>query len=349
MTDHRRRDLPVLLLHNVNPRWTSAEIAEALEDVTTLGDALKSLGHPVELVAVEDGRLADRLDGYEPAEHIVFNWCEELPGVPHSEPEVAAILEGLGFTFTGSSSRVLTFSHDKPGVKRALDAARISTPPWAVFRRPSARGWSIFPAIVKAAHEHCSIGITAESVVASRAELEARIAYILKEHRQPALVEEFVDGREFHVAAWGNGTVTVLPAAEMDYVGLTDVRDRLFTYDAKYVPGSRLYETIELRVPAELDRRARSQLERIVHSTYRATACRDYGRIDLRYRDGIFYVIDVNPNPDINPKTSMSYAALEAGYSYGEMGSVIVNLAAARHPVYRAVEGGSALAAFKTA
>ncbi len=349
MTDHRRRDLPVLLLHNVNPRWTSAEIAEALEDVTTLGDALKSLGHPVELVAVEDGRLADRLDGYEPAEHIVFNWCEELPGVPHSEPEVAAILEGLGFTFTGSSSRVLTFSHDKPGVKRALDAARISTPPWAVFRRPSARGWSIFPAIVKAAHEHCSIGITAESVVASRAELEARIAYILKEHRQPALVEEFVDGREFHVAAWGNGTVTVLPAAEMDYVGLTDVRDRLFTYDAKYVPGSRLYETIELRVPAELDRRARSQLERIVHSTYRATACRDYGRIDLRYRDGVFYVIDVNPNPDINPKTSMSYAALEAGYSYGEMGSVIVNLAAARHPVYRAVEGGSALAAFKTA
>ena len=349
MADHRRRDLPVLLLHNVNPCWTSAEIAEAFEDVMALGDALRALGHPVKLVSVEDGRLAGRLDGYEPREHIVFNWCEELPGVPHSEPEVAAILEGLGFTFTGSSSRVLTFSHDKPGVKRVLDAARISTPRWAVFRRPSARSWTTFPAIVKAAHEHCSIGIAAESVVASRSELEDRIAYILKEHGQPALVEEFVDGREFHVAAWGNGTVTVLPAAEMDYVGLTDVRDRLFTYDAKYLPGSRLYETIELRVPAELDRRAASQLERIVHSTYRATACRDYGRIDLRYRDGVFYVIDVNPNPDINPKTSMSYAALEAGYSYGEMGSVIVNLAAARHPVYRAVQGSSALAAFKAA
>lgn len=344
MVDHRRRDLPVLLLHNVNPRWTSAEIAEADEDVGTLGGALRSLGHPVELVAVEDGRLAGRLASYEPREHIVFNWCEELPGIPHSEPEVAAILERLGFIFTGSSSRVLTFSQDKPGVKRVLDAAHISTPPWAVFRKPSARSWTIFPAIVKAAHEHCSIGISADSVVASRSELEARIAYILQEHKQPALVEEFIDGREFHVAAWGNGTVTVLPAAEMDYVGLTDIRDRLFTYDAKYLPGSRLYETIELRVPAELDPLARSQLERIVHSTYRATACRDYGRIDLRYRDGVFYVIDVNPNPDINPKTSMSYAALEAGYSYGEMGGRIVNLAAARHPVYRAVQG-NALAA----
>jgi len=339
MVDHKRRDLPVLLLHNVNPLWTSAEIAEADEDVTTLGDALRSLGHPVELAAVEDGRLADRLAGYEPREHIVFNWCEELPGVPHSEPEVAAVLERLGFAFTGSSSRVLAFSHDKPGVKRVLDAARIPTPPWAVFRKPSAPSWTVFPAIVKAAHEHCSIGISADSVVSSRTELEARIAYILKEHSQPALVEEFIDGREFHVAAWGNGTVTVLPPAEMDYVGLTDIRDRLFTYDAKYLPGSRLYETIELRVPAELDRLARSRLERIVHSTYRATACRDYGRIDLRYRNGDFYVIDVNPNPDINPKTSMSYAALEAGYSYGEMGSRIVNLAAARHPVFRSVQG----------
>ncbi len=339
MADHRRRDLPVLLLHNVNRCWSAAEIAEAGEDVATLGDAMRALGHPVELVAVEDGGLAARLEGYEPREHIVFNWCEELPGIPHSEPEVAAILERLGFVFTGSSSRVLTFSHDKPGVKRVLEAARISTPPWAVFRKPSARNWTIFPAIVKAAHEHCSIGITADSVVASRSELEARIAYILEEHKQPALVEEFIDGREFHVAAWGNGTVTVLPAAEMDYVGLTDIRDRLFTYDAKYLPGSRLYETIELRVPAELEGRASSLLERTVCATYRATACRDYGRIDLRYRDGVFYVIDVNPNPDINPKTSMSYAALEAGYSYGEMGSRIVNLAAARHPVYRAVQG----------
>ncbi|RPJ00543.1 MAG: hypothetical protein EHM31_07900, partial [Candidatus Aminicenantes bacterium] len=266
---------------------------------------------------------------------IVFNWCEELPGVPHSEPEVAAVLERLGFAFTGASSRVLSLSHDKPQIKRILDANGLPTPPWAVFDTPGINGWSLFPAIVKAANEHCSIGISPDSVVMSRAELERRVGYVLSEHRQPALVEEFINGREFHVAAWGNGNVTAMPAAEMDYVGLTDIRDRLFTYDAKYVPGSRLYETIELRVPAELDPPARAELERIVLATYRATGCRDYGRIDLRLRDGVFYVIDVNPNPDINPLTSLTYAAAEIGYSYGEMGSRIVNLAAARHPVYR--------------
>jgi D-alanine-D-alanine ligase len=330
-----RRDLPVLLLHNMDPGWTPEEAREAEQDVTALGDAMKGIGHQVDLLAVEDERLAGRLEALDPRERIVLNWCEELPGLPRSEPEVAAILERLGFVFTGSPSSVLALSQDKPRIKHLLDDVGIPTPPWAVFSAPGADGWEVFPAIVKAAHEHCSIGISPDSVVTSQAELEGRVAYILREHGQPALVEEFIDGREFHVAAWGNGTVTVLPAAEMDYGGMTDIRDRLFTYEAKYVPGSRLYESIELRVPAELDPPARAELERIVLCAYQTTGCRDYGRIDLRLRDGTFYVIDVNPNPDINPLTSLTYAAAEAGYSYGEMGSRIVNLAAVRHPIFR--------------
>ncbi len=333
--DNLRRDLPVLLLHNMDPGWTSEEKQEAELDVSTLGDALKALGHPVEVLAVEDAYLADRLRAFNPREFIVFNWCEEIPGIPHSEPEVASVMERLGFVFTGSPYDVLSPPHDKPRVKRILDERNLPTPPWAVFETPAAGEWNVFPAIVKAAHEHCSIGISADSVVTSPVELENRVAYILDNHKQPALVEEFINGREFHCAAWGNGTAAMLPAAEMDYGGMTDIRDRLFTYEAKYVPGSRLYEGIDLRVPAELEPGARAEIERIVLATYRATGCRDYGRIDLRYLDGVFHVIDVNPNPDINPQTSMTYAAAEVGYSYGEMGSRIVNLAAARHPVFR--------------
>ena len=336
--ESRRRDLPVLLLHNMSPEWTAEESREAEQDVATLGDALKGLGHEVELLAVEDDRLAGRLRSYDPRDLIVFNWCEELPGVPHSEPAVAAVLERLGFVFTGSPSGVLSLSQDKPRVKRLLDEWGLPTPPWAVFRAPKADGWNIFPAIVKAAHEHCSIGISLESVVSSPAELESRIAYVLDEHEQPALVEEFIDGREFDVSAWGNGTVSMLPVAEMDYSALTDIRHRLFTYEAKYVPGSRLFEGIDLLVPAKLDPPARAELERIVLATYRVIGCRDYGRIDVRYRDGIFYVIDINPNPDINPETSLTYAAAEEGYSYGELGSRIVNLAAARHPAFRTAD-----------
>jgi D-alanine-D-alanine ligase len=121
----------------------------------------------------------------------------------------------------------------------------------------------------------------------------------------------------------------------MDYNGFTDIRERLFTYDAKYIEGTRLYEGIDMRVPADLGTAALAELERIVLATYRVTGCRDYARIDVRYLDGVFHVIDVNTNPDINPLTSMTQAAAKVGYSYGEMGSRIVNLAAARHPVFR--------------
>ncbi len=300
-----------------------------------LADALREVGHPLEVVELEDDRLAERLSGYDPREHIVFNWCEELPGIPHSEPDVAAVLEHLDFVFTGSSREVLLLSYDKPRVKRLLEAARIPTPAWAVFNAPAAGRWDIFPAIVKAAHEHCSIGISTESVVTSPVELERRIGFILETHRQPVLVEAFIDGREFHQAAWGNGRVSSLPATEMDFGELADIHDRVFTYEAKYDANSRLFQAIALHVPAELEPSAQAELERIVLATYRASGCRDYGRIDVRLLNGVFNVIDVNPNPDINPLTSLMQAAAEAGYSYGEMGSRIVNFAATRHPVFR--------------
>ncbi len=333
--DVMQYDVPVLLLHNINPEWTSEEKLETENDVETLGNALNELGHSVEVVAVKDDCLTDRLSVFNPRDYVVFNWCEELPGVPHSEPVIAAVMERMGFVFTGSSYEVLALAHDKPAVKRILDDANIPTPPWNVFDNTDVEEWNIFPSIVKAAYEHCSLGISTESIVTSHTELENRIAFILDTFKQPALVEEFIDGREFLNAVWGNRKVSMLPSVEMDYSGLTDMRDRLFTYEAKYVPGSRLYESIDMCVPAELEPLAKADLERIVIAAYQSTGCRDYGRIDVRYLNGVFYVIDVNPNPDINPYTSMTHAAAKVGYSYGKMGSRIVNLAAARHPVFR--------------
>ena len=333
--DELRYDIPVLLLHNINPDWISEEKQETEQEVAMLVTALSDLGHPLEVVAVEDDGLAERLSVFNPRDYVVYNWCEELPGVPHSEPVIAAVMEKMGFVFTGSSYAALALANDKPAIKRILDKAHITTPPWNVFNNTDVGNWNIYPSIVKPAHEHCSIGIAHESIVTSPAELENRVDFILDTYEQPALVEEFIDGRELLNAVWGNGKISMLPPVEMDFSGLTDIRDRLFTYEAKYVPGSRLYESIGMCVPAELDPSAKAELERIVIATYQATGCRDYGRIDVRYLNGVFHVIDVNPNPDINPYTSMTHAAAQVGYSYGKMGSRIVNLAAARHHIFK--------------
>ena len=245
---------------------------------------------------------------------------------------MAKRLEMLGFVFTGADSEALALAQDKYRVKVILDQAGIPTPAWHIFHAAEPCGWDRFPAIVKPMNEHCSAGITRDSVVLNQRELEDRIPFILDNYHQPAMVEDFIDGREFHVSVWGNEKLTVLPVAEMDFSFFNNIKDRLCTYDAKFIPGSEHYQKIETLLPAPLSNEEQMALEKVCCDAYRALGCRDYARMDIRLRDNVFYVLDVNPNADISIDASMACAAQVAGIDYGQMGSMILRMAASRHP-----------------
>jgi D-alanine-D-alanine ligase len=334
MGDQRCKDLSVLLLHNLDGGWEASDLEKTLEEIDTLEKAIRDEGHPVTNVPVYDSDLASRLKGFHPSRHIVLNWCEGFPGVPFSEASVASSLESLGFVYTGSTPQVLALSWDKGKVKHLLRDSGIPTPAWRLYNDLETDGWGTFPAIVKPAREHASSGVTSDAVVLNPEKLRARIAHVLEYFQQPALVEDFIDGREFHVSLWGNSSVEMLPPAEMDFSAFKDVQDRLCTFESKFKPGSRHYDQIKLSLPASLDREEFEALEQVAHAAYRVMGCRDYARLDIRLRDGVFYVLDVNPNPDISSDTSMACAAEVAGYSYGAMLSKMVHLAAHRHPVF---------------
>jgi D-alanine-D-alanine ligase len=325
--------LPVLLIYNVDPVWTSHERDEVTGETRRLGSAMEEQGHSVMLIPITTANLAAQLEPFHPDDHIVFNWCECLPGIPHSEAHVTETLESLNFVFTGADSRALALSQDKQRVKALLTTHSITTPRWAVYENAGADDWECFPAIVKPAHEHCSIGITSEAVVMSKHELQNRIDHILKTYRQPALVEDFIDGREFRVALWGDSRPRALPIVEMAFSAFPDLRERLCTYDSKFDPASLHYNRIETLLPAPLREAESRLLCKTAAAAYSVTGCRDYGRIDLRLRHGVFYVLDVNPNPDLSADASMAYAAEYAGFSYGALGSYLVALAACRHPL----------------
>jgi D-alanine-D-alanine ligase len=327
----RQSDLPVLMLSNVDHRWSLEETRESVGLTDNLVSALQAIGHPVSSICVETDNLPDLLRPYYPDELIVFNWCEELPGIPRSGALVVQELERRGFTYTGADSSALALSKDKRRVKRRLQRGGIPTPAWQVYTSAQTADWTRFPAIVKPAFEHCSFGITREAVVQSTAELMQRIRYVLKELQQPALVEDFIDGREFHVGVIGNGVLRVLPPAEIDYSTFDDIRDRLCTYESNFDKTSLAYQFTAPKLPAVLTDDQLSSLEEIVIAAYRTTNCRDYARMDIRLRDGTFYILDVNHNADISPDTSLVLAAEMAGYSYGQFGSLLVNLAAQRH------------------
>jgi len=329
-----RTDLPILTLFNLDPAW-EREAAEAVVAQTDqLVQELRSLGHEVSDLAISDPNLHARLQAFDPNSTLVFNWCEELPGIPHSDSLVAHVLEELGFAYTGADPAVLSLAWHKPLVKAILEAHDVPTPRWMLCSAPEIDGWDCYPAIVKPAYEHCSYGVTVKAVVMNEKELRERVALVLDTYGGQALVEDFVDGREFHVSLWGNGNTSLLPVAEMDFSAFGDVRDRLCTYDSKFTPGSTHYDAIQLKLPAPLNEAQIQDLSRVSHAAYQAIGCRDYGRLDIRLRDETFYVLDVNPNADLSADSSMACAAELEGYTHGHMISRLVNLAATRHPAF---------------
>lgn len=331
MTADDRTDLPVLLIHNIDPEWPEPDATDARRQALDVIKALRRVGHPVTSVTVRQPDLRRLLRRYAPEDFVVFNWCEALPGVEHSEPLVARQLEELGFTFSGASSRVLELSCDKARSREAMIRGHVPVPAGRIFEKLDGAKWEKFPAIVKPVFEHSSIGISPESVVKNRTQLRAQLQSVLEEFG-PALVEEFIDGREFRIGVWGSRKPAALPPGEMDFQEFPEVQDRLCTYDAKFSPGSEHYERIIFRLPAPLTRIEARVLERAAIAAHRAIGSPDYTRIDLRLREGVAYVLDVNPNADICADASMALCSHAAGIPYGAMLSRFINLAATRHP-----------------
>lgn len=328
----RPSEISVLILFNLDPRWSAGDKYEVLNVTSQAKDALYNAGYSVILVPITDGDIDNVLRNYDPLEHIIFNWCDNLPGLPHSEWLVADYLERHGFTFTGASSATLALTQDKYRVKQMLDESGIPTPRWEVYENSSPVSWKRFPAIVKPSREHCSEGIHRNAVVLNEVNLKKRIHYVLKRFQQPALVEDFIDERELHVSLWGNGTIEMLPPAEMEFPLFEDGTVRLCTYESKFVPQSEQYNNIKTVIPAALRESEISDIEQISKAAYYLIGCRDYARIDIRMRDGLFYVLDINPNSDICPDTSTILAAENAGYSYEVFLSGLISLAVQRHP-----------------
>jgi D-alanine-D-alanine ligase len=327
-------DLPVLLLNNLDWSWPQYDIDQCLQLGDILHEALSSAGHPVVRDRLEDDKLESLLNKYDPAEQIVFNWCEEIPGIPHSSWMVARELGRQGFTYTGADHPALILSQDKRQVQQRLNDFGVPTPVWKIFYSAEEVDWQIYPAIVKPAFEHCSLGIVRESVVECEAELLHRIKYVIGNFQQPALVEEFIDGREFHVGVIGNEKLLMLPPAEIDFSVFDDIHDRLCTYEANFAPESFAYQNSWARLPIAFTPDELSLMEQAVLGAYRCTSCRDYARMDVRMRDGKFYILDVNHNADLSPDNSLIKAAELVGYPYGYFASLLINLAAERHPVF---------------
>jgi D-alanine-D-alanine ligase len=316
----------------VDPAYEArAQVCSVAEGVA---GALNDEGHEAALIEVDGDlpRLRSRLA--ELGTDCAFNLCESLANDARLESAVPLMLELLGVPFTGSPPEVLSLALRKDRVKQRLEAAGISTPAGRVLSSGSEPCDLPFPLIVKPVREDGSVGVWRTSVVHDAASLCRAVDAVVTTFRQPALVEQYIDGREFNVALLGHPTPRVLPLSEIDFRALPDDVPHIVSYDAKWTVGSADdLGTVPILHPV-MPTAIAARVRRTAADAFRAVGVRDYGRVDVRLgSNGIPYVVDVNPNCDLSTGAGMARAAAAVGIDYPSLAGLLVRYALRRRRV----------------
>ncbi len=333
--------LKVALLYNLFERLQKGEEKDILaeeaiiEEIGAVENAVRSLGHQCFVMAIRDEVYSVIHWLKEIRPDVVFNLCESVYGNTCWEMNIPALLDLFQIPYTGSSPLTLGLCQDKGKVKDILLSQGILTPRYKIFDRGvgSVRG-NIFPIIVKPLHEDGSLGISKESVVFDDETLSRQIQYVVEKYRQPALVEEFIDGRELNAGLVEiNGKVGVLPISEIDYSEFPEGVPKICGYEAKWVTESIEYQKSKPVCPAPLEWVMKRRIEHIALRVFKLFGCRDYARVDIRIdRDGKIYVLEVNPNPDISPQSGMTRAIKVQGMTFEEFIGGLLDRALQRKP-----------------
>jgi len=318
----------LIVIYNIDDSWPAADKKNSQRLLDHMVNSLRQ--HDIDIQPVQIRHNLDPLNNFDPERTLIFNWCEGYDGKPWSDAIVAKDLEARGFTFTGANSRTLAKSVNKEMVKRLLFEAGVPTPPGGAITHEQAKDWTAFPAMVKPVGQHCSFGVSRASVVESRAELVRQICRVEEEFDSEVLVEPFIDGREFHVAVWGNRKPEALVPVELDYSSFKNMHDRLYTFESKFDPNSKGWNGIDWLVPAPATEELNLALREVALRAYRAMRCRDYARMDIRLWNGMPVVLDVNPNADLDPESVLPMAAEYVGLDYGQMTWRILEFAGTR-------------------
>ncbi|HYH06018.1 MAG TPA: ATP-grasp domain-containing protein [Thermoanaerobaculia bacterium] len=301
-------------------------------DIEAIGDALRDLGHEASTFAI-DGRSQTLTKLNRTQADLFFNLVESYAGDDTMEMHFAAYLDLIGKRYTGAGPQGSYLAMDKSVAKMIMRYHELYTPYSAVVNKGRVEHAQDirFPVIVKPAAEDASKGIDAASVVNSLKELLERIAYVHEEFQSPALLEEYIEGREIYAAVIGNEKPEALPLVELDLSKLPENMPKIAGYEVKFDVTTEAYKVTKSAPARNLDEETTERIQQTAVTAFRALKLRDYARIDLRLAEnGKVYVIEANPNPWLDPAAEFAMAAKESGRSYTQTIGEIVELAMAR-------------------
>jgi D-alanine-D-alanine ligase len=292
-------------------------------------EALESLGHEPSYYML-DGDEKSLMALSKCDAGLFFNIVESYAGDDNKEMHVAAYLELLGKLYTGADPQAMYVAQDKGLAKKIFGFHGIRTPYFATcYRGQLDHCQDIgFPLIVKPISEDGSIGIDKDSVVKTVKELMERIHYIQEEFDSPAIIEEYIEGREIYGGILGNQSPEVLPLIELDLSRLPADMPKVAGTEVKWEKDSEAYKVTKSAPAEDLDEEIVEKLNSTALAAYRALRLRDYARIDMRLTNkGDVYVIEANPNPWLSSNSEFYMSARKSGRSYADLIGEIVELA----------------------
>lgn len=294
------------------------------ETISELEEAIKAGGHEVVRLGNAQALLArreelKRLD-------ILFNIAEGYAG-RNRESEVPVILEMLGVPFVGSDGLTMALTLDKVVAKKVLIAEGIPTPRFVELQKPeeAATVQLKYPLIAKLRHEGCSKGLTPASLVKNTEELELQVERLTRTYQQPALIEEFIEGREFTVGIIGNDPPEAQPVVQIEFDGQLELGRLFYTFE-------NIHSGVDYICPAPIEEALEQRLASLALQTYMAFECRDFGRVDIRVdAKGTAYVLELNALPNLSTEDAFWCFAEARGISYDAIVNQVLDSALLRY------------------
>jgi D-alanine-D-alanine ligase len=260
------------------------------ETVDALNNSLKIMGYETESIGntfqlIEALAAGKRWD-------MVFNIAEGLYG-DGRESVVPAILDQYKIPYVFSGPVIMGISLNKHMAKLVVSAAGVPVSPGYLISalRDIENCKLNFPLFVKPVSEGTGKGITEKSLVNSPTDLKKMVEWILGEFRQPALVEEYLPGREFTVGIVGSGDEAVAIG------GMEVICANNLPYSVEVKENYQNYCTYKPLDPDIID-----ECKSVALGAWRALDAVDAGRVDLKAdRYGKICFIEANPLAGLNP------------------------------------------------
>ncbi len=231
-------------------------------------------------------------DGFDVAINLCDGaWDQDTAGI-----EVVQALERMNLAFTGAGSSF--YDPSREAMKMGCHSAGVRFPAYVMVRGPRdddrALGDLRFPMLVKHPQGYASAGLFQGSRVTDAKSLRREVERTRVEFGA-ALVEEFIEGREFTVLVAEprvDETAYAEEAWALDPVEFIFPAGESFKhFDLKW----RDYASMETRRVA--DPELANRLREASALTFTALSGSGYGRCDIRMNaDGEIYMLEINPN-----------------------------------------------------